>query len=48
MPSCDAAEPFTCVEGWLVTAGAALALANLLCVIVYSRVFGSGQAPSNA
>lgn len=44
VPTCDVAEPFTCVEGWLATAGAALALANLLYAAVYVRVFGAQAA----
>ena len=40
LPVCQAAEPFACVQGWLATAGAALALANVLYAAVYGRVFG--------
>ena len=39
-PECTASDPFTCAEGWVATAGAAMALANLLYVSVYARVFG--------
>lgn len=41
-PSCTGDAPLSCVQDWLATAGGALALANLLYVIVYTRVFGSG------
>ena len=39
IPACDPLAPFACVQGWLVTAGGALALANLLYAAVYRRVF---------
>jgi hypothetical protein len=39
VPACDPLAPFACVQGWLVTAGGALALANLLYAAVYRRVF---------
>ena len=41
LPTCDGAAPFACAQGWLATAGGALALANLLYVTVYGRVFTS-------
>ncbi len=44
VPTCDPVEPFTCMEGWLATAGAALALANLMYAAVYVRVFGTRTA----
>ena len=40
VPACDPVAPLACVQGWLVTAGGALALANLLYAVVYGRVFG--------
>jgi hypothetical protein len=47
LPACQVAEPFTCVQGWLATAGAALALANVLYAAVYGRVFGgTGVRPT--
>ena len=39
VPACDPLAPLACVQGWLVTAGGALALANLLYAAVYRRVF---------
>lgn len=43
IPTCTATDPFGCVQGWLATAGAAIALANLLYAAVYVRVFGSTE-----
>jgi hypothetical protein len=43
LPACQVAEPFACVQGWLATAGAALARANVLSAGVYGRVFGGTQ-----
>ena len=43
-PTCTDAAPFACVQDWLATAGGALALANLLYVAVYTRVFGTREA----
>ncbi len=41
VPDCTAVAPLACAQGWIVTAGAALALANLLYAAVYRRVFDS-------
>ena len=43
-PTCSPDAPFQCVQDWLATAGAAMALANLLYALVYSRVFGTNGA----
>jgi hypothetical protein len=48
VPACDPLAPFACVQGWLVTAGGALALANLLYVAVYGRVFTPREAETKA
>lgn len=48
VPTCDPAEPFMCVEGWLATAGGALALANLLYSAVYVRVFYGAPTAGDA
>ena len=45
IPACSPDEPFLCVQSWLATAGGAVALANLLYVAVYARVF-STPAPT--
>jgi len=39
IPACDPTMPLACAQGYIATAGAAMALANLLYVTVYSRVF---------
>ena len=44
LPSCGASAPLACAQGWLATAGAALALANLLYAGVYGRVFAAPAA----
>jgi hypothetical protein len=41
IPACDPQMPLACAEGWIATAGAAMALANLMYVAVYGRVLGS-------
>lgn len=41
LPNCSADAPFECAQGWLATAGGAVALANLLYVAVYGRVFAT-------
>lgn len=47
LPGPDAyADPFTWAGAWLVTAGGVLALANLLYVAVYRRLFDAGGATS--
>jgi hypothetical protein len=38
IPACDPQTPLACVQGWPITAGGALALANLLYAAVYRRV----------
>jgi hypothetical protein len=40
IPACSSVDVFGCAEGWIAVAGAATALANVLYVVVYSRVFG--------
>lgn len=40
-PACVPEAPLQCIQDWLSTAGAAMVLANLLYVTVYSRVFGT-------
>lgn len=46
-PGCSlTGDPFGCAGEWVTTAGAAMALANALYVVVYSRVFGSGGEPA--
>lgn len=44
-PTCDPEAPIACAQAWIATAGAAMALANLLYATVYHRVFGT---PSTA
>lgn len=45
-PACVPEAPLQCIQDWLATAVAAMALANLLYVAVYSRVFGTTPAPT--
>lgn len=43
-PTCDlTALPFGCAQEWVTTAGAAMAIANVLYVTVYERVFNPTQ-----
>ena len=44
LPTCEAANPFGCVQAWGTTAAAALALANVLYAVAYAKVFGSKPA----
>jgi len=45
LPTPDAyADPFTWAGAWLVTAGGVLALANLLYVAVYGKVFAQAHS----
>jgi len=39
IPACDPTMPLACEQRCIATAGAAMAMANLLYVTVYSRVF---------
>jgi hypothetical protein len=44
LPACQVAESFACVQGWLATVGAVLALVNGLYAAVYGRVSSVTEA----
>ena len=44
-PTCDPNLPIACAQDWLKTGASATALANLMYVLVYSRVFGTTPTP---